>query len=346
MSNLSANGKNLPRRRPLRVVAVAYQRQSLFELGIVSEVFDVAAPAASPPLYDFRIVQADPGRLSTQGGAALVAAVSLKPIAQADVVIIPGWRNHDESPPAALITSLVAAHSRGARIVSICTGAFVLAAAGLLNGRRATTHWRFAGTLQSQYPLVRVDANALFVDEGPVLTSAGSAAGIDACLHLVRKDYGAAVANQIARRIVAAPYRSGGQSQFIEEPVPPEGSDRIGEVMNWALRRLGRGITVTALAARCALSYRSFVRRFASRTGMGAKEWLIRQRVARARELLESTNVPLSVVCERCGFGSVESLRLNFRKHVRISPAEYRRSFRFPSNSGLRRRSRWPLTQA
>ncbi len=251
----------------------------------------------------------------------------LDDLTQADTVIVPVWR-HDLEPPAALIGALRAAHERGARMLSFCSGAFALAHAGLLDGRRATTHWACADRLAAQFPEIDVDPSVLYVDEGSILTSAGTAAAVDLCLHVVRLDHGAEVANAVARRMVVPPHRDGGQAQFVEAPMPPDQlDDPFGATFGWAVEHLDQPLSVDALAVRAAMSPRTFARRFRASTGATPHQWLVRQRVLLAMRLLETTDEPVERIASQCGFGSAAVLRTHFQCHVGRSPMGYRRTF-------------------
>jgi AraC family transcriptional activator FtrA len=309
------------------VVAIAYDGLSLFEVGIVAEVFGLPRPEFPAPLYRMRVAQAEPGDLRSGGGLKVRADGGLRLLHAADLVVVPGWRNHCDLPPPSLLRALRAAHARGTRIMSICTGAFVLAAAGLLDGRSATTHWRFAGKLREMYPRVKLEPDVLYVDDGNVLTSAGSAAGIDACLHVVRQDYGAEVANTVARTMVSMPHRSGGQAQYIARPLPRHDTRGLSQVMHWARENLHRPLKVPELAARAAMSERTFLRRFLSEAGTTPKNWLQQERMRVAQGLLESTQSSLDTVSAQCGFASLETFRSAFRKLCGVAPSEYRRNF-------------------
>ena len=243
-------------------------------------------------------------------------------------MLVPGLRPARWPPPAAALEALRAAHARGARVASICTGAFVLAHAGLLDGRRATTHWAHAERLAERYPAVTVDPGVLYLDEGDVLTSAGVAAGIDLCLHLVRRDHGAEVANAVARRIVVAPHRDGGQAQFVEAPVPVAEEHGLEPTRAWATERLREPLTVAAMARHAACSERTFARRFRAETGTTPLQWLLGQRVLHARRLLEATDLPVEHVADAAGFGTAASLRAHFRRATATTPLAYRRTFR------------------
>lgn len=243
-------------------------------------------------------------------------------------MIIPGWRGTSAAPPPPLLKALTRVAERGGRLASICSGAFVLAAAGVLDGRRATTHWRYADELARRYPRIRVDPDVLYVDEGSVLTSAGSAAGLDLCLHMVRRDHGAAVANSVARRLVLAPHREGGQRQFVATPVARRaGSGRLAALLDWLPAHLEEELSVSDLARHAGMSLRTFQRRFRETTGVAPGEWLIRQRVARARHLAETTDLSVEQMATRSGFAAVETLRFHFRRVVGTTPSAYRRAF-------------------
>jgi AraC family transcriptional activator FtrA len=313
---------------PRQVVCLAYDGWSLFEAGIASEVFGLERPEIARPLYRFRVAQAEPGVLRARGGLRVQAHGGLRLLATADLVVVPGWRNHAETPPAALLTALSAAHRRGARLLSICTGAFVLAAAGVLDHRAATTHWRHAQAFRERFPQVHLRPDVLYVDEGDVITSAGSAAGIDACLHVVRQDHGADIANTIARTMVTPPHRGAGQAQFVPAPVARHAGSGVAPVMDWARQRIHRPLVVADLARRAAMSERSFLRHFTAQVGMGPKQWIRRERVALAQRLLEASSKRLETVAEAAGFGSVTAMRAAFRDTVGAPPTQHRRQFR------------------
>ena len=314
-------------RDPLEVAVLAYDGLCTFEFGIAVEIFGLPRPEFDFPWYRQRIVALDEGPMRALGGVRVLADAGLEAMAKAGTVIVPGWRNRAEAPPAALVAALQGAHAEGARLLSICSGVFVLAATGLLDGQRATTHWRYAGELASRFPAIEVDAQVLYVEAGRVITSAGSAAGIDACLHLVTRDFGAQVANTVARRLVMSPQRGGGQAQFIPAPVAKAPRHDLAGLLDWARQRLDRSISVGELASRVAMSERTFLRRFSEATGMTPKAWLQHERMARARELLESSSDSIERIAEQCGFGTVESFRNAFRGAAGLAPSAYRERF-------------------
>jgi len=318
----------MPARRPHRVAAVVYDNLCVFELGIVVEMFGLPRPELPVEWYRFSVCSLDPGPLAATAGVRLEARQGLGGLRGADTIAIPGWRDPDEVPPAPLLRALQRAHARGARILALCSGAFVLAAAGLLDGRRATTHWRYADAFRARYPRVRFEPDVLYVDEGRVLTSAGSAAGIDLCLHVVRADHGAEVANAIARRMVVAPHRAGGQAQFIEQPVPVTRDTTLQLVQAWALERLHEPLTVEALAREANMSPRHFARRFQAELGTAPLRWLLHERVRLAQRLLEQTDLPVQRIAERAGFGSAIALRRHFVRAAGTTPLAYRQTFR------------------
>ena len=319
------------------VVALAYDGLCTFEFGCTYEIFGLPRPELDRPWYRFEVCAAEPGPLRAAGALAVRAPYDPDLIEQADTVIVPGWRSPDAPVPRALLEALARVHERGGRLVSICSGVFVLAAAGVLDGRRATTHWRYTGTLARRYPRIEVDPDVLYVDEGPVLTSAGSAAGLDLCLHIVRCDHGAAVANNVARRLVLAPHREGGQQQFVEAPVAIRTETRrLAALLDWLPEHIDEEVTVTDLARQAGMSLRTFQRRFRETTGTAPGDWLIRQRVARARHLAETTDLTVEQIATRSGFGAVETLRRNFRTLVGTTPSSYRRSFtRMPADPDI-----------
>lgn len=310
------------------VAAVVGERVSAFELGVVSEVFGLDRTDDGLPGYDFALCAVRPGLIPTTSGYDVHIALGLERLAAADLIAVPSWTDRPVEPPAELVEALHAAIDRGARLLAVCSGAFLLAASGLLDGRRATTHWRYAATLAGRYPRVRVDAGVLYVEDGPVVTSAGTAAAIDACLHLVREEHGAGVANAVARRMVVSPHRSGGQAQFVEAAVARTGDDDLAPLVAWVQRHLTEPLTVDDLAARALMSPRTFARRFRATTGTTPHQWLLDQRLALAEQLLEQSELPVDEVARRCGLGSADTLRHHFTRRRRTSPVGYRRAFR------------------
>ncbi len=311
------------------VVALAYDRLSTFEFGIAVEIFGLPRPEMGPDWYRFAVCAIEPGPLRAIGGFQIIADGGLELLDEADTIVIPGWRGASREPvPPALIAALQRAHARGARLMSICSGVFALAATGLLSGKRATTHWHYAEQLAQVYPDIRVEPDVLYVDEGRVLTSAGSAAGIDLCLHVVRADFGPEIANRLARRLVVPPHREGGQAQFIERPVPParEGL-RFAPLFDRMRARLGEEQPVAELAAEAGMSVRTFLRRFKAATGLPPGEWLLTERLVRARELLETTGHSVESIADATGFGSAATLRHHFRVRLGTSPGTYRNRF-------------------
>ncbi len=299
----------------------------IFEVAIPCEVFGRPRPELADPWYDFRICAADPGRTRTQAGFVAAEAGSLDELAVADTVIVAALGDPAGDVEPQLVAAVRAAHEAGARVVSLCTGAFVLAAAGLLDGRTATVHWMHADQLTRRYPRVKVDPSVLYVDTGDVLTSAGTAAGLDLCLHLVRLDLGAEVANVLARRLVIQPHRPGGQAQYVETPLARHDDASLAPLLHWAMEHLDQPMTIEGLAARLHTTPRTLIRRFHAATGTSPLQWLLAQRVQRARELLESSDEPMSRIARACGLGSEVNLRHHFARLVGLPPTQYRRAF-------------------
>jgi AraC family transcriptional activator FtrA len=324
--------RTAPRAPNPLVAAVVYDGLCTFEFSCAAEVFGLSRPELGPDWYRFETCSAKGRSVRSQYGMQMQAQNGLERLLAAGTIVIPGWEGIDAPVPQALLDVLRRAHARGARLLSICSGAFVLAATGLLDGRRATTHWRYAEALHRRYPTVRVDPNVLYVDEGDILTSAGSAAGLDLCLHLVRRDYGSKIANQVARRLVIPPHREGGQAQFLERPVEDRarGVEQHGSVsmlLDSIRKRPRERWRIADLARLAAMSERTFMRRFHAATGLSPADWVTRARVDAARELLESTSLSIDQIAERCGLGTPTTLRHHFRKKVGVSPAQYRKRF-------------------
>ncbi len=320
-----------PTAGPGLVVVLAYDGLCTFEFGIAIEVFALPRPEFDFPWYRCVVASVDPMPLRAMGGIRVEVDGGLELLEQAKTVVIPGWRHRDEPPPAALLQALKAAHARGARILTICSGVFVLAATGLLDGLHATTHWYHAEVLAQRYPQISVDPDVLYIDNGQLITSAGSVAGLDACLHLVERDFGARVTNSVARRLVMAPQRSGGQAQFIPAPVPQTSRADLAPLLEWVRQHLNEPFGVRELASRAAMSERTFLRRFSDATGMSPKDWLRQERLRRARDLLESSDESPDRIAERCGFRSPETFRSAFREALGLSPTAYRMRFRKPA---------------
>jgi transcriptional regulator GlxA family with amidase domain len=294
------------------------------DVGIPAQVFTTRA---SMP-YEVRVCGSAPGLVAGGDGLSYHVAHGLEALEWADIVFVPGYRFPDrEEPPAPAVAALRAAHGRGATLAAISTGAFALAATGLLDGKRATTHWHYTKALAARHPLVTVDENVLFVDEGDVLTSAGAASGIDLCLHILRREQGVAVSNHAARRLVAAPYRSGGQAQYVPRSVPEPLGERFAATREWALARLGDPLTLDALARHAAVSPRTFSRRFVDDTGYTPMQWVMRARIDVARELLERSEQSIEQIAAGVGLGTAANLRLHFQRILGTTPSEYRRTF-------------------
>ena len=311
--------------RDHRVAVLVLDGAKALDVGIAAHVF---ANRPSMP-YEVRVCGERVGTVDGWNGLAYAVGHGLETLGWADTVLVPGHRNPaDTTTPSVVTAALRQAHERGARIAAISTGAFTLAAAGLLDGRRATTHWHYTHVLQEQYPTVDVDANVLFVDAGQVLTSAGAASGIDLCLHLVRRDHGVALANHVARRLVSAPYRSGGQAQYVPRSIPEPLGDVFAATRAWALEHLREDLTLTTLARRATVSPRTFSRRFTADTGITPMQWVLRARVDHARELLERTDLTVTQIAEATGLGSDTNLRRHFGAIIGTSPTAYRDAFR------------------
>jgi transcriptional regulator GlxA family with amidase domain len=314
-----------------RVVALCLDGLVAFDLAVPAQAFGLAVSSDGEALYEFSTCSPEGKELRTTTGFSVRPQSGLTALEGADTVVVPAYRDVFAPPPGEATAALRAAAKRGARVLSVCTGAFALAHAGLLDGRRATTHWAFAPALAGHFPAVEVDPTALYVDEGMVMTSAGLSAGIDLCLHVIREDCGAAVGERAARHMVAAPHRDGGQAQFIERPDVISNGGVLGsleETRGWARERLDEPLDVATMAAHAGVSPRTFARRFREETGTTPLQWLLSQRVQEARRLLEETELPIDAVAWRAGFGTAASLRDHFRRTTATTPTAYRRSFK------------------
>lgn len=311
------------------VAVVAFEGISPFHLSVPCIVFGDDLLKLGAPRYRLLICGERTGTVRTMSGFAIDVEHDLGALAEADTVIIPAWRDPDEPAPEPLLHALREAHARKTRMVGLCLGTFVLAEAGLLDGRAASTHWAWADEFERDYPGVALNRDALYIDDGDILTSAGTAAAIDCCLHVVRSDHGADIANRLARRLVVAPHRHGGQAQYIEQPLPSGGGqDRLGATIDWAIAHLDEPLCLERLAERAGMSLRSFTRHFRKKTGTTFTQWLLNHRLAAAQRLLETGTCSIDHVAEAAGFGSTVSLRQHFTRAFSISPASYRRQFR------------------
>jgi transcriptional regulator GlxA family with amidase domain len=309
------------------VVVIALPGVAPFEMGVICGVFGVDRTDVGLPPFDFAVVTEGAKPVPTEVGFMLTPTAGLERVQDADLVCVPAATSEHEVSPA-VTAVLREAVERGARVLSVCTGAFALGAAGLLDGRRCTTHWRDVDELQRAYPSARVTPDVLYVDDGPVITSAGSAAGVDACLHLVRDDLGTEVANAIARRMLVPPYRDGGQAQYIERPVPAKDAESLSPILDWMAQNLDQDVSVDQLAARAHMSPRTFARKFKAETGTTPHAWLTRLRVQHAERLLEQTDESVERVAAASGFGSSTLLRHHFIRERSTTPQAYRRNFR------------------
>jgi transcriptional regulator GlxA family with amidase domain len=309
-------------------VVVVFDGVSLGSMSFAFGVFDLAKHYGVLPNLDVRVVSGEPAATLRGGGLACQVPYDLGAIRAADLVIIPNWRDPAEPPPQSLLEALRAAHAAGARVAGLCSGAFVLAAAGLLDDRPATTHWALARQLADMFPKIDVRPAQLYIDDGDVLTAGGGAAGMDLGLHLLRAYCGAEVANRLARYMVVPPHRAGDQAQYVETPLPMlDESDPVGETLTWALGHLDQALPVEQLARRAQMSRRNFDRRFREITGTAPATWLTHQRVLRAQQLLESTQLPVEEVARQCGFSSAAALRPHFRRFAGTNPSDYRATF-------------------
>jgi AraC family transcriptional regulator, transcriptional activator FtrA len=313
--------------RKKSVVAVAYDGICTFELGVATELFGLARPELDIDWYDFRVVSIDQGPLRAICGMTMTASTNLRHVRNAGTIVLPGWRDPSEIPPKPLVNAILSAHDRGARVVSICSGVFVLAATGLLDGLRATTHWRYTDQLITMYPSIDVRPDVLYIDNGSTLTSAGSAAGIDLGLHLIRRDHGAVVAASVARRLVVPPHRDGGQAQFISNPIAASEATTMAPVIDYAKKNLAEPLSVATLARQANMSARTFARRFRDEVGIAPHAWLTKQRLGLAQEMLETTALSMDEVATHSGFVTAETLRHHFRLELQTTPTRYRAAF-------------------
>lgn len=310
-----------------RVVALCLDGLVAFDLTAPAQAFGLAARGDGTPLYEFSTCTVDGGEVRTTSGFGVTPEAGLGALRRAGTIVVPAYAGILQPPPEPALAALRAAGRRGTRVLSVCSGAFALAHAGLLDGRRAATHWAWAGELARRFPAVAVDPDALYVDEGQVMTSAGLSAGIDLSLHVIRKDFGAAAGERVARHMVAAPQREGGQAQFAKPPAPAAASGSLEATRRWACERLGEPLDVAAMAAHAGVSPRTFARRFREETGTTPLQWLLARRVLEARRLLEESELPVEAVAWRCGFGTAASLRDHFRRATATTPTAYRRAF-------------------
>lgn len=314
---------------PDRIAVIAFDGISPFHLSVPCIIFGEDRREMGLPTFDFHVCAVEPGLLRSAAGFGLRIDEGLAALADAGTVIVPSWPADLPPVPAPLTAALRAAHTSGSRIVGLCLGAFVLGEAGLLAGRPATTHWRWAEQFARRFPTTRIDPRVLYIDDGDIVTSAGTAASLDCCLHLLRQQVGAELSNRLARGLVVPPHRQGNQAQFIEQPVPARPGDaRLARTLEWAAAHLGEPLTVDALAQHAAMSRRTFTRHFRRTTGATVGEWLTGQRLGLAQQLLETTDTPVEQIADAAGFGTALSLRLHFARAFNTSPAVYRREFR------------------
>ena len=310
------------------VALVVFDRVPPFEMAVPCEIFGADRSDMGLPNYRLMVCAVEEGPLVTKAGFTIEAPYGLSDLQQAQTIVVPAWDSIENTPPAVLLEALRESYERGARIVSLCSGAFVLAAAGLLDGRKATTHWMYAEALAKRFPKVEVDPEVLYIDEGQILTSAGTAASIDLCLHLVRLDYGAEVANMFARRMVVPPHRDGGQAQYVQTPMPKDpGGGVLTETLSWIQTHLREPLTVADMAQHACMSMRTFARRFTEVTGTTPLKCVLGQRILAAQRQLELTDDPIDQVAQECGFGTGATFRLHFKRVVGVSPTDYRKTF-------------------
>lgn len=319
---------SLPHEHQPLVVALAYDGLCTFEFGVAVEIFGLPRPELGENWYRFAVAAVDEGELRATGGIRIVTEGGVELLEQADTIIVPGWRGAQMPVPETLCQALRQAHQRGCRIMSICSGVFVLAAAGLLNGRKATTHWRYTDLLRQRYPAIEVLEDALYYDEGRVMTSAGSAAGIDLCLHVVRTDFGRDIANNVAQRLVVQPHRDGTQTQKVTAPVArSRESQSLGKLFDFVHQQLAASHTVESLARHVGMSPRTFLRRYAESTGTTPARWILQARLRRAEELLTQSRMNIDVIAEQIGFSNGAALRHHFQQHYALTPGQFRKKF-------------------
>jgi transcriptional regulator GlxA family with amidase domain len=313
----------------MNVVAVVHQKVGAFSLGVATEFFGYDRTHLGIPRFDFGLATDEPGRIRTDFGLVLEIEHGLDRVREADLVLVLPIDDRTAVPSEELLGALRDASARGATLMTFCSGTYVVAMTGLLDGLRATTHWQWVDQIADRFPAVRIDADVLYVDEGRILTGAGGAAGIDLCLYWMRREYGANAANAVARCLVVQPHRDGGQAQFIVSPMPDVGdSEGLGDVLAWMRQNLQESVTVDDLAARALMSPRSFARHFRAATGTTPRAWLLTQRLHRAEELLETGDVPIEEIARQVGFGTAAALREQFVRRRGVSPRDYRRVFR------------------
>lgn len=324
----------MPNLKPRSVVALVYDELCTFEFGIVAEVFGLKRPEVGPEWYTFKSVAVEHGPLMAAGGLTFTPTGTLEDFETAETIIIPGWRGKDEPVPKSTIKALQEAHARGARLVTICSGVYVLATAGLLTDATVTTHWRYVEDFKQKFPNIQIEPDSLYVEDGTILTSAGSSAGIDLCLHIVRQDFGAKIANSVARRLVMHAHRQGGQTQYIEQPLPRHHeADRLSATLEHIQIHISKPHSISTLAKQAGMSTRTFQRRFSAFTGLPIAQWVTQERLTKARDLLETTQATLDDISETVGFKTAETLRYHFRKKFNISPGQYRARFQTVSSS-------------
>jgi len=309
-----------------RVTALAYQRLSTFEFSIAVEIFGIDRSDMGVPWYEFATASEDGKPVSAVGGIKITPSADLSALQHSDTIVIPGWPTDGTQPSPALKAALQQAHARGARLLSICSGAFLLAACGLLDGKGVTTHWMYADKFRTRFPHIKLSPDVLYIDADDIMTSAGSSAGIDLLLHLVRKDYGSHIANRVAKRLVMAPHRAGGQLQFTETPVEPDGH-KLASLMDAVRASLDTPWTVEDMAAEVAMSLRTFCRRFKQSTGLSPAQWLVGIRVTAAQNLLENSPLSIKEIAQKTGFGASENFFRRFKARVGVNPSTYRAQF-------------------